>query len=589
MPQEISQRVPSIRSTQPAPGQGTLLGVVVDLSGSMQTNLKNEQGGQYSRIESLSNAFQRAIEHVERLLESTTADSVSSFRLFIYGFGFCVPGQPSCDVLAALKLLKKKTARYARLQAELKDIWLREVECILEKGRTPGDAKEQLRLFIETELREKAIEAEQHRKAARFQRRCESICRRLDRMQARLVTKLNRSKSMKIILTPLVPCLLWILRGPTVAMARINKFFESWVQKKLIAIRDNAHQYSILLSEKVVTETKKAVDAHQHEIDEIIMENLRQFLDYQSHEFIRLYDAGYSKKVRKEELHWDALNSIYEELTATIGDIIGSQTKSTWEKNLFLYKQAAKLVKVKPNWDVLKLRTLECSYQAVWKMTEPYVQQVAEDFAKQRFVKAVLATIVQAAKDQEVILSLEDVIALLEACKEEKLSLEELPLFGASVMGQALARTLQRLQRDLHTPQNRGLRPILFIISDGEVIDQIDPLPIAEQLKRLGVTIICCFLANKNIRRPWVLRRRAWWFWPTDAKLMFSMASSVDDWPAFGEQLRDSRFVVKNHAKLFVQINHSEYLENFIKAVLIPLDEERRVLKSETTSVLCQD
>jgi len=390
---------------------------------------------------------------------------------------------------------------------------------------------------------------------------------------------------MKIILTPLVLCLLWILRGPTVAMARINKFFEVWVQKKLIAIRDNAHQYSILLSEKVVIETKKAVDARQHEIDEIIMENLQQFLDYQSHECIHLYDAGYSKKERKEELHWDALNSIYEELTDKIGDIIVSQTKSTWEKNLFLYKQAAKLVKVKPNWDVLKLRTFECSYQAVWKMTEPYVQQVAEDFAKQRFVKAVLATIVQAAKDQEATLSLEDVTALLEEYKEEKLSLEELPLFGASVMGQALARTLQRLQRELHRPQNRGLRPILLIISDGEVIDRVDPLPIAEHLKRLGVTIICCFLANKNIRRPWVLRRRAWWFWPTDAKLMFLMASSVDDWPAFGEQLRDSRFVVKKHAKLFVQINHSEYLENFIKAVLIPLDEERRVLKSETTNL----
>ena len=59
---------------------------------------------------------------------------------------------------------------------------------------------------------------------------------------------------------------------------------------------------------------------------------------------------------------------------------------------------------------------------------------------------------------------------------------------------------------------------------------------------------------------------------------MFSMASSVDDWPEFGERLKDSRFVVKKHAKLFVQINHSEYLENFVSAVLLPLDREHRFI-----------
>jgi hypothetical protein len=525
MPQEIRQSVPS-NSTQPATRKGTLLGVVVDLSGSMQANLKNDHGGQYSRIESLSKAFQRAIEHIERLLESPTSEDSAQLKLCVYGFGFCVPGQPMCDVLAALKLLKKKMSRYKRLQPELKDIWLREVECILAKGRKPGDAKEQLRLLIEKELREKAIEAEQRRKAARFQHQCESICLWLDRTQARLGNALNRSKSMKVLLTPFVFCLLWMLRGPTIAMARINRFFEAWVQKKLTAIRNDANHYSILLSEKVVAETKKAVDTHQHKIDEIITDNLRPFLDYQSHQLIRLYDAGYPKTERGQALRWDALTAIY---------------------------------------------------------TEPYVQQVAEDFAKQRFVKAGLATIVASAKDQEVILPIKDVSALLQGYKEAKLSLEELPLFGESVMGQALTQTLQRMKRDLPLPQNRGLRPVLLIISDGEVIDRVHPLPVIEELKRLGVTVICCFLANKNIRRPWVLRRRPIWLWPSDAKLMFSMASSVDEWPEFGEQLRDSRFVVKKHAQLFVQINHSEYLENFINAVLLPIDEEHKFLQTHTS------
>jgi hypothetical protein len=152
-------------------------------------------------------------------------------------------------------------------------------------------------------------------------------------------------------------------------------------------------------------------------------------------------------------------------------------------------------------------------------------------------------------------------------------------------MGQALIRTLHRLQRDLLLPQNRGFRPVLLLISDGEVIDQVNPLPVVEKIKSLGVAVICCFFANKNIRRPWVLRRRPMWLWPSDAKLMFSMASSVDDWPEFGGQLRDSRFVVKKHAQLFVQINHSEYLESFINAILLPIDEEHQLLQIQTSGV----
>ena len=66
---------------------------------------------------------------------------------------------------------------------------------------------------------------------------------------------------------------------------------------------------------------------------------------------------------------------------------------------------------------------------------------------------------------------------------------------------------------------------------------------------------------------------------------MFSMASSVDKWPELSERLRDSRFVVKRNAKLFVQINHSEYLESFINALLLPMKKEHSYLKQKVESV----
>ena len=565
--------------------QGTLLGVVVDLSGSMQKNLKNDQGGQYSRIESLSRSFQRAIDKIMKLFENTSADTPERLRIFVYGFGFCVPQQPLCDILASLKLLKKKINRYKTLQSELKQMWLCEVERILEEGRLKEDAKEQLRICIEQELRDKALEAEQKRSAATFQRWCESVCLRLDKTQSRLNALLARSRYLRVILIPIVFCLLWLLRGPTLAMSRINKYFETWVQKKLTEYRENARKYSILLSEKVVNETKEAVDTHQQQIAEIITSSIREFIDYQCHEIIRMYNKGILKKERKEVLKWEALKTIYEELTLEIGDIIRPQANVAWTTNLFKYRQAAKILKVKPNWELLRDRTVQCAYQAVWNMTEPYMRQVAEDFAKQRFVKAILATTVQSAKDSSTILSVHELSAFLQQFQEAKLTIEELPIFGPSVMGQALAQVLQRLKRDISTPKNKGLRPVVLIISDGEVIDGVNPLPVVEALKELGVTIVCCFFANKNIRRPWVLRKRPWWFWPTDAKLMFSMASSVDEWPELSERLRESRFVVKRNAKFFVQINHSDYLESFINALLLPIEKEHSYLEQKAESV----
>jgi len=58
---------------------------------------------------------------------------------------------------------------------------------------------------------------------------------------------------------------------------------------------------------------------------------------------------------------------------------------------------------------------------------------------------------------------------------------------------------------------------------------------------------------------------------------MFLMASSVDEWPQFGERLAESRIAVKKQAKLFIQINHTEYLRNVIEAILLPVERAATV------------
>ena len=47
-------------------------------------------------------------------------------------------------------------------------------------------------------------------------------------------------------------------------------------------------------------------------------------------------------------------------------------------------------------------------------------------------------------------------------------------------------------------------KKVLFLLSDGQSADG-DPLPIADRLHALGVTIVTCFLTSDPIENPWIL------------------------------------------------------------------------------------
>src|SRR6266702_4631560 len=83
----------SSQQTQPPPdniarSQGRLLGIIVDLSGSMYESIGNDAGGQFSRIEGLSEAFRHVMEDVQLFLKENASAQRTQLRLFIHGFGF---------------------------------------------------------------------------------------------------------------------------------------------------------------------------------------------------------------------------------------------------------------------------------------------------------------------------------------------------------------------------------------------------------------------------------------------------------------------------------------------------------------------
>jgi hypothetical protein len=168
-------------------------------------------------------------------------------------------------------------------------------------------------------------------------------------------------------------------------------------------------------------------------------------------------------------------------------------------------------------------------------------------------------------------LSIEEVATLLSAGGETLTNAEEL-IYGETPMCEALTKVTQRFERELAT-RSKDTVPVLFILSDGEPTDCSDPRPIAQALKALGVTIVSCFVTNQDIANPRTLLGKAAADWSKGAQLMFDMASPVQADFRYAQFLLKKGWTIHPEAKLFVQLNHSEILEEFIQVIVSPLEE----------------
>lgn len=166
-------------------------------------------------------------------------------------------------------------------------------------------------------------------------------------------------------------------------------------------------------------------------------------------------------------------------------------------------------------------------------------------------------------------LSIEEIARLWESSGETLTNAEEL-IFGNTPMRECLTEVAKRFERELRS-RDKDTVPVLFILSDGEPTDG-DPLPVLETLKPLNVTVISCFVTDQDIANPRVLFGQVEPQWNQGARLMFEMASKIEDDSDFAKFLLRKNWTIKSDARLFVQVNHSLILEEFIRVVLSPFE-----------------
>ncbi len=166
-------------------------------------------------------------------------------------------------------------------------------------------------------------------------------------------------------------------------------------------------------------------------------------------------------------------------------------------------------------------------------------------------------------------LSIEDVAKLWENSGETLTNAEEL-IFGSTPMRECMLEVAGRFEREVKL-RGRNTKRILFVLSDGEPTDG-DPLPVLEQVRAMEVTVVSCFVTDQDIANPRVLFGEPEEQWSRGAKLMFDMASKTEEDSAFVNFLLRKNWTIKPNSRLFVQVNHSAILEEFIRVVISPFE-----------------
>jgi len=149
-------------------------------------------------------------------------------------------------------------------------------------------------------------------------------------------------------------------------------------------------------------------------------------------------------------------------------------------------------------------------------------------------------------------------------------------IYGGTPMCKALNIVKERFRKELSGHKDeRDL--VLFLLSDGEPTDG-NPLLISRELKAMGVSIICGLIDNKDIIDPQILFNQPNPSWNNNACLMFEMASEIEEKSHFARFLLKKGWIINSQAKMFVQLNHSKVLEEFIQIILSPLNQDQELL-----------
>lgn len=530
-----------------------LIGILIDVSSSMQRNWQNKDGKKLPRIEVIQEALNSRLKKISLL--SPKGNKIQPISLFCLGMGFKRPIYLSgvelkfghekklesgseekvladiiCDIFALSEIIPAKQI-LDQLDTTINSKWNNYARELLEQVKTDDDIYDQLQSYIQGTLYKSGDEWLYHS----FLYKSYDYVKRIRRIQKFGITKQ--------------------------ILAKLSRQIEARQRELEILPSKEGSRYfnSIINCTEVLFQKKR--DGYQ----QFIKESLDDFVGAQVKELLYLLSIGYPfEKVLaefKEEKVRERADVIYRYLEGEVKSSI-EMTCANHLKNL---KDTKKRLNASLDFERVGELTKECIKKYSWNILHPFVEKTVKDLFEGSFkaeARKQFPKWIGLASNREVVISLNSIPIgnVFPDTFGSSLYSEEF-MFGSTPINEAMDIVSMRLLDQTYTTWDK----VLVIISDGEFKSDF-PIYLADLLKKADVLIISCCVTDSDIMTKLISKYAE--TWPKGAKNLFEIASTIDSEHQLAQIAARNRTQLPEGKKWFYQINHSETLEDFIQVIL---------------------
>lgn len=545
----MSEHGKTPRRKRPRP---LLVGIIIDASSSMSRNWKNKDGKSLPKIEVIRDAFNQQFTKMS-LLRKPNSEDAPTVHVFCLGMGFVLPqtflsvrtgegkeeiikeGKPTitrsdiiCDLIALSEMVPSR-ALLERVRLNLNRRWERYSGSILDQASIQDDVFLALHSYIRDTLRLTAT----------------SELEKGWRISLKGILEGSRLVRLKVI-------------------RDLNTGLEQDIQRWREKILSDSDIEANRFFDNIIKHANDIFQTNQKQYTDFILEATREFARSQCHITLELLTLGYDHtKVLNtfdESKALELAKSIYQRLDFDVRKSIAL----AWNLNRVNLIVVEKGLNGSIDHKQVKQLTEHCIQKQGWSVLKPFVEQVVSDLFVKSFeeqAKLMLPRWLQIAARREITRPIRQVATILPETSQQTVYSNEY-MFGSTPIDEALERSTHRFL----DAANKSKQKVLLIISDGEY-ESSNPLYLADMLKSTGVTIVCCYISNKNIVSELISKFSS--RWPEGAKTLFQMASTTEDNPDIAAQLEQNDIAIPDKAKLFIQVNHSDILGKLVDALVI--------------------
>lgn len=524
-----------------------LIGVLIDVSNSMQRSWRNTDGKNLPRIEVVRDALNKRIREEQRRI--TQDQSVNEIELFCLGMGFKAPVYSigvnlsnerehslgdtakkgivvdlTCDLLALSEILPGKE-RLTDFKKKLNKKWIEYTQDILDQSVINEDLYAELVEHVQQALYETAI---QH-----FHR-------------GMLYTSFHRFK----------------------VLLQRNAGLYHYVQSLIANKEENIDTVSKIESAEYVqnlfTDTRQIFTTNAYAYAVLINKQLNAFAHAYIDQVLRALTLGFETIEMVEDLDKEKVIAIAKQIYALLEAEVKKHMRFVFIKcrhRLFRAKRG-----IGASFDNKKLQTLTERFieKSGWDILKPFIEQTVTAMFATQFEKEAKESFpywIRLATTREVVRSLKQLSNILPDTVEGHVYSNEV-MFGSTPFKEALDKAAIRLIDKKYTNHEK----LLLIISDGDFAEENEFMVSVNLLKRRGVTIVSCLISEKNILSHLV--KKSVKAWPMGARLMTEIASKASEAQSAKllSTVEQSQHKLTEE-KLCFQINHSNILEDVIEGV----------------------